>query len=882
MSTEHTLQSINFAADDAQLDALLALDSDAREVALAQLKSKDAQQATRLLALLEAMQLDLPGAAALQQKAPLQIGAWQIIRHLGSGGMADVFLVERHLEGAVQRAALKHLKLLDRTQSSQSVLQEHQLLAQLEHPHIARLIDVGADADGVAYLVMEFVNGLSITDYANTRQLSLTARVGLLIQLLDALSYAHARLVVHLDIKPSNVLVDEFGNVRLLDFGIAKRVDAKNSSLGTSTLQGFRACTPAYAAPEQLNAEAISSMSDVYGVGALAYELLTGTLVVQGTLADRLRFASLQQPPDFASTRVKDRAVATELKRGLDWILHRALAPSPHLRYPSCMAFAADLKAHVSGDTVQAVPASWRYYLGSYVYRHRYLLVSVAASIAALSVGLAIALGQAKRARLELANTHSALQLIKGVFLRAVPADAKVEVTASQLLAEGESAVAKLHGNAPLQAQMYAVLADSYSAQLRFADAVRMRQAQLKKMYESDSAATSRIQAQIALAQAASLSDQDRLVQPAAEAALRLIAEQSNAMPVQKAQATQELAGFHLRQGNLIEAKSLMDAALASVPEALIDPSLTHASVLGDLSVWAGMKGDANEAVEYAERAYQHANTHAEGSASDRALIRVQLVTALSNARSNGRAALVVEESIAATASELGQQNPYYWVLRFKQANISSRTDLILAKQQFFAAFADKNAWQYADADQLAIAHADYADSLIKQGEFELASIQAAQMTSAKIASASAVAKARLRYAWIFLAVLQDDLTSADQHYVQAQTAIVEVFGNQHPAYARVLHAQAQILIAKARFAEAASALGQAEAFASEENAARLVFIRALCLRSMKDIQSLVIYQQALKNSNAEQNQKMQRIWMSGMSLPELQRQKSADNVWLL
>ena len=202
-----------------------------------------------------------------------RLGAWAIVRLLGSGGMGEVYEARR-ADGQYQgRAAIKRLK---RGMDSAAVLrrfeQERQALARLSHPHIARLLDAGADTTGLPYFVLEHVDGRHLDEAA--RGLPLRERLGLFLQLADAVAHAHRHLLVHRDLKPGNVLVDGDGQVKLLDFGIAKALDPTD---GDTTQAGVRPYTPHYASPEQVRGEPVSTATDLYSLGVLLYQMLTGT-----------------------------------------------------------------------------------------------------------------------------------------------------------------------------------------------------------------------------------------------------------------------------------------------------------------------------------------------------------------------------------------------------------------------------------------------------------------------------------------------------------------------------------------------------------------------------------------------------------------------------
>ena len=325
-------------------------------------------------------------AALLGQR----LGAWRVVSRLGAGGMGEVWLAER-VDGAYEgRSALKVLK---RGMDSDAVLarfaREQRLLARLSHPNIARLIDAGRTGDGLPYFVMEHVSGRPIDQAC--AGLPEAARLGLFLQLADAVAHAHSHLLVHRDLKPGNVLVTGDGQVKLLDFGIAKALQAEEDAAGTELTQlGLRPFTPLYASPEQVRGEPLSTATDVYSLGVLLYLMLTG-----------------ERPYGRGATGVTDaaRAVLEEEPRrpaaapgDLGNIVLKALEKSIERRYASVDALAADLRAYQAGYPVSARPASTWYLLRKLVARNRAAAVLAGLAAASLIGGMAATTWQMQRA----------------------------------------------------------------------------------------------------------------------------------------------------------------------------------------------------------------------------------------------------------------------------------------------------------------------------------------------------------------------------------------------------------------------------------------------------------------------------------------------------
>ena len=335
------------------------------------------------------------------------VGPYRLVRLLGEGGMAEVWLAQR-ADGAFRREVALKLPLLTglRKDLASRFARERDILAALEHPNIARLYDAGVTSDGLPYLAMEYVAGEPLTGWCDAHQLDIRQRLRLFLQVLDAVQYAHGQRVVHRDIKPSNILVTASGQVRLLDFGVAKLL-AQVEQQTDLTRQYGRALTPDYASPELLRGEEIGPGNDVYALGVVLYELLSGNkpyhLGASGSIAQlELAITTAEvRPPSTqlaagAGTRraATDRKLARRLRGDLDAIVLKALAKSPAARYESATQFADDLQRSLSGQPVEARPPRLSYHLAKFVLRHRAGFVTSVAATAVVALALAYALAQ--------------------------------------------------------------------------------------------------------------------------------------------------------------------------------------------------------------------------------------------------------------------------------------------------------------------------------------------------------------------------------------------------------------------------------------------------------------------------------------------------------
>ncbi len=382
---------------------------------------------------------------------------------LGRGGMGAVYLAERLQADFHQRAALKLIKLgMDSREIVERFLAERRILARLDHPNIARLIDGGVDARGRPYFVMEWIDGLPLIDFAQAHRLDLRARIELFLKLCDAVGYAHRQLVVHRDLKPGNVLVDLRGDPKLLDFGIAKLLEVDGAEHTSAT--GPRFFTRAYAAPEQVRGEAVTTATDVYALGALLFELLAGTALHRARKSRVDTRALLLDARRQAGELGPENVPARALSGDLALIVAKAVRDDPLRRYSSVEAFAADLRALLDGRPVLARPDSIGYRLRRFVSRHWLVVAASSAVLMAILGGTAVALWQAHRAQEQALRADQVSAFLASVFRSATPAaEVGGEVTASSLLQRGAERIGQELSDQPaVQARLYGTLADAY------------------------------------------------------------------------------------------------------------------------------------------------------------------------------------------------------------------------------------------------------------------------------------------------------------------------------------------------------------------------------------------------------------------------------------
>lgn len=338
-----------------------------------------------------------------------RIGPYQILREIGSGGMGAVYLAERVDEFRRQVA----LKLMRPGMDSRAVVSrfrhERQILAGLDHPNIAKLLDGGATDDGRPYFVMEYVEGLPVDSWCAKHAASIADRLRLFLQICAAVQYAHQNLVVHRDLKPGNILVTLEGSPKLLDFGIAKllRREETQETAGL-TQMGVRLMTPEYASPEQVRGLPVTTATDVYSLGVILYELLTGKppyTFETGSAMDVERTVSTREaaPP----SAVAPAEVGRRLAGDLDVIVLKALEKEPQRRYGSAEQFASDIQRHLDGIPILARPQTWGYRAGRFVRRNRVPVVAASVVVLSLAAGVVVSTWEAHIARQERARAEA-------------------------------------------------------------------------------------------------------------------------------------------------------------------------------------------------------------------------------------------------------------------------------------------------------------------------------------------------------------------------------------------------------------------------------------------------------------------------------------------
>jgi eukaryotic-like serine/threonine-protein kinase len=414
-----------------------------------------------------------PGAA---------VGPYRLIRPLGEGGMASVWLAERSDKQLKRTVALK---LLHAWRNSKELVErfarERDMLASLAHPHIARLYDAGVTPLGQPWIALEYVEGIDLASYADKNRLSIRARVEEMLQVMSAVQYAHQNLIVHRDIKPNNILVNNKGEVRLLDFGIAKLLHADGAGVEETelTINAGRALTLRYAAPEQLKGEAITTATDVFALGLVLYELLLGSNPRTGTKTQILSNQAVHETELHRPSRgaiseelshrrgnITAKELKTQLSGDLDTILLKALAREPSRRYRTVDAFASDLRAWLEYRPITARSPSLAYQLRMFLVRQRVPVAAAGVVLAVLTGAAGYAWQQRAQAAGSEARSRQAQQFMANLLIEAESDDGRSDqaVSLNSLLNAGVARARRDYAGDPrLLAQLLGELARSFS-----------------------------------------------------------------------------------------------------------------------------------------------------------------------------------------------------------------------------------------------------------------------------------------------------------------------------------------------------------------------------------------------------------------------------------
>jgi serine/threonine protein kinase len=601
------------------LDRLLDMDETQWDGYLSRLEDEEPTVAGALRAMMaDRRTLEAQGfletslvAPADQEQVGTQVGAYTIVSLIGRGGMGEVWLAQRSDGRFEGRFALK---FLDSYSASPAALdrfrREGRLLARLAHPHIARLIDAGVTGSGRPYLILEYAQGTRIDDYCVAHRLSVEARVRLILDVLAALAHAHSNLVIHRDIKPTNILVTEEGDAKLLDFGIAKLLGSEAGSDGDSppTRIEDAAFTAEYAAPEQILGEPPSTATDVYQMGVLIFVLLSGRLPLGAegsTRAERIKAALDGEPPRMSEAA--PAAIRKALKGDLDAIVSKALRKLPRERYATAAALADDLKRYLQNEPVLARANLATYRIQKFVRRYRAAVVGTAAAVLALIAATAFALYQMREAQIQRDQSREQARRaeLQAEFVSLMMSNVGDKpTTAEQLLDAGYKLVTQHYTDDPVF-RMSAML--NLSARYQDIGLTPKQYALLKEVDQiarglKDWSMMSRAECGLAQAEI-DLGHLDRAASwmTAAKSAMGHV---PNPNPLYLQDCMEAEADLADAQGDPRRATRIAEQALALLEQAGATHDLRYADLLGHIADYYKSSGDTtHKGLEYVERA---------------------------------------------------------------------------------------------------------------------------------------------------------------------------------------------------------------------------------------------------------------------------------------
>ena len=675
------------------LDALLELEPQVRRASLASMRGEDPRLADELAALLALEEdadtfLDTPLVAPLPGARPgSQVGPYRLERLLGEGGMGQVWLASR-ADGLYQRRVA--LKLLRPGLADPGLrlrfTREREILARLEHAHIARLLDAGISADNQPYLALDYVDGEPISDWCERREPEVRPLVRLFLQVCDAVSHAHANLIVHRDLKPSNILVTPLDEARLLDFGIAKLLDS--ADLPEHTRTGARAFTLHYAAPEQIRGEPVSTLTDVYSLGVVLYELLAGTKPYEPRHKSDAQWeeAILHGDPVRPSQALQRRAeaepeAAPALQRraravagDVDNIVLKAMSKRYEQRYASVEAMAQDLQRYLDGKPVLARPQRISYRAGKFLRRHRWPLSTAALVMVVLATALGLVAWQSRQALQDAERAQAMQNFVISLFQDAGDGPGETPLDVRQLLEAGvERGEVELERQPVARAALLGVI-----GRLRLGLGDHAQALDLLERQSGLLAAVDGVPAGLRLEAASDLGHALRVAQRAGECVDHMQPLQALARR-QERRLPRQAAGFHTQLGRCHRALGQLDLAGAQFRRALAlrrDRLPGSSGIAENMADLAGLAADAGRP-EAALRELEAAHAQLRGTVGERNPLTIRVLREICALRAQAGllhgASQACAGAVVAAAGLLGRHHGTTQEVRDEYAAVLSR-----------------------------------------------------------------------------------------------------------------------------------------------------------------------------------------------------------------
>ncbi len=701
-------------------------------------------------------------------KPPERIGSWRVVGEIGRGGMGVVYEARRDDGQFEQTAAVKLIKRgMDSEQILERFLRERQILARMEHPGIARLLDGGVTSQGRPWFALERVEGAPLTEYCDQQGLDVKARLRLFGEVCSAVEYAHRNLVVHRDLKPSNVLVDDDRRVKLLDFGIAKILRNSDESAGTRTAAEGRLVSPGYGAPELVLGDPITTATDVYSLGVILYEMLSGARPYElqpGPIANQIMRQAGSPPPKLSTVAAK-ASRRRGLDSDLDTIAAKAVQFEPQRRYASAEALREDVERYLRSEPVRACPDSLAYRAKKFFQRHRTSVVAAILVILSLVLGLGAALWQADvaarerdTARQESEQAQQARDFIVDLFRDSDPREpGGPELTARQILDRGLERVRSRGADRPdLRVELLNTVGEVSTLLGDYAGA----RALYKESLEIDSG--ERVQDQLRLAaalngygQASGYLGEDEVAEEHQRRALDIYLELSGLDDLETAQAFNDLGVALARQRKLPEAVESYRKSV-DIYERVAGPDHPETlSTLGNLSLSVRLMGDFLEAERLLELVIERMRrSHGEGH-SDMGYYLGELAAAKVRLGRLQEAEPMSRRSFELTREFWGESHPTTSVRRNNFAMVAHKLGNDLEAEELMRQTLAHEIDQYgSEHSYVAMDHDNLARVLVELGRVDeaLRQIEIAERIHTARSSPRLLASHRLRHAQARLA----------------------------------------------------------------------------------------------------------------------------------
>jgi serine/threonine-protein kinase len=559
-----------------------------------------------------------PEDAGMTIRPGQRIGSWAVLRELGHGGMGTVYEAERVDDAFTKRVALKTVSAgHDGTTIIRRFRHERQILARLEHPNIAALLDGGVTAWGAPYFVMEFVDGAPIDRWCAERSLDLRGRLSLFLQVCGAVQYAHERLIVHRDLKPANILVGADGTAKLLDFGIAKLLQSSEGTETPLTQTGVLPMTTAYASPEQLRGEPVTVASDIYSLGVVLYELLAGRRPFDDAVWSTALRATTGQSAAPPSRAVRDTTItsvgrldARRLRRmlsgELDAIVLQALRPEPGRRYQSVTRLMDDVQRYLDGRPVRAQPDTAGYRVRKFVRRNRVAVTAGLIAVTALAGATILSLHQAAVARAERdvarreqRRTEQVTQFFRDVLTTAKPQEEGRDITVVEAMDRVIPRIDTTFRNEPdlraaIKSTLGSTLADMYlydRARPLAEDALRLR-----RQLDGNRPSREQADALYNLAGIESESGSPVRAESLYQASLAMYRRLPGVDSSEIWRGVNNMAGAVSAQGRFADAITLYEDAMRHLADTLARDTVLHAVLLGNIGTAMSQLGRYRDA----------------------------------------------------------------------------------------------------------------------------------------------------------------------------------------------------------------------------------------------------------------------------------------------